>query len=72
MGTGNATQRIKNGQLIRVDGDRGTVTLLDEEDATAGMQPPAHTQTTSNVRKKALLALLIAAAVGFICWIRRR
>jgi pyruvate,water dikinase len=29
MGTGVATQRIKNGQLIRVDGDRGTVTLID-------------------------------------------
>jgi len=32
MGTGAATQRIENGQLIRVDGDRGTVTLLDKVD----------------------------------------
>jgi hypothetical protein len=27
MGTGIATQRIKNGQQITVDGDTGTVTL---------------------------------------------
>jgi pyruvate,water dikinase len=32
MGTGVATQRIENGDLIRVDGDRGTVTLVDEVD----------------------------------------
>jgi pyruvate,water dikinase len=29
MGTGNATQRITTGQRVTVDGDRGTVTLLD-------------------------------------------
>jgi pyruvate,water dikinase len=32
MGTGAATQRIKSGQLIQVDGDKGTVTLVDEAD----------------------------------------
>jgi pyruvate,water dikinase len=30
VGTGSATQRIRDGQRIRVDGGRGTVTLLDE------------------------------------------
>ncbi|MEE8495771.1 MAG: PEP-utilizing enzyme [Xanthomonadales bacterium] len=30
VGTGQATQRIVSGQRIRVDGDRGIVTLLDE------------------------------------------
>jgi phosphohistidine swiveling domain-containing protein len=30
MGTGNATQRIASGRLVTVDGDTGTVTLLDE------------------------------------------
>ena len=30
VGTGAATQRIKDGQRIRVDGGRGTVTILDE------------------------------------------
>jgi pyruvate,water dikinase len=28
MGTGNGTQRIQTGQMITVDGDAGTVTLL--------------------------------------------
>ena len=27
LGTGNATQRIRSGQIITVDGDAGTVTL---------------------------------------------
>jgi hypothetical protein len=30
MGTGVATQRIENGQLIQVDGYHGTVKLVDE------------------------------------------
>ncbi len=30
MGTGNATQRITSGQQVLVDGDAGTVTLLDQ------------------------------------------
>jgi pyruvate,water dikinase len=31
VGTGNATQKIKDGQRIRVDGGRGTVTILQDE-----------------------------------------
>ncbi|MCP4164864.1 MAG: phosphoenolpyruvate synthase [Chloroflexi bacterium] len=72
MGTGVATQRIENGQLIRVDGDNGTVTLVDEVDEAIDMQPAVQPQTTSNVRAKALLAVVIAAVVGFIWWKRRR
>ena len=30
VGTGAATKKIKSGQRIRVDGDRGVVTILDE------------------------------------------
>ena len=30
VGTGKATQRIKDGQRIRVDGGRGVVTLLED------------------------------------------
>lgn len=30
VGTGNATQKIKDGQRIRVDGGRGTVTILED------------------------------------------
>jgi len=29
VGTGAATKKIKSGQRIRVDGDRGIVTILD-------------------------------------------
>jgi pyruvate,water dikinase len=29
VGTGQATQRIKTGQRLRVDGDRGIVRILD-------------------------------------------
>jgi pyruvate,water dikinase len=29
VGTGQATKRIKTGQRVRVDGDRGVVTVLD-------------------------------------------
>ena len=31
VGTGNGTQRIKHGQFIEVNGDSGTVKLLEEE-----------------------------------------
>jgi pyruvate,water dikinase len=34
VGTGSATQRIRTGQRIRVDGGRGIVTFLDEEGVT--------------------------------------
>ena len=33
VGTGRATSRIRTGQMIRVDGAKGTVTVLDEADA---------------------------------------
>jgi pyruvate,water dikinase len=29
VGTGQATRRIKTGQRLRVDGDRGVVRILD-------------------------------------------
>jgi pyruvate, water dikinase len=29
VGTGQATKRIRTGQRVRVDGDRGVVTILD-------------------------------------------
>jgi pyruvate,water dikinase len=30
VGTGTATKRIRTGQRVRVDGDRGVVRILDE------------------------------------------
>jgi pyruvate,water dikinase len=31
VGTGYGTVRIKNGQMVEVDGDNGVVRILDEE-----------------------------------------
>lgn len=71
MGTGNATQRIKSGMILTVDGDAGTVTLVDEVDEIETEQAVLKS-TVSNTRKKALLVLVVAAVVGFIWWKRRR
>jgi pyruvate,water dikinase len=35
LGTSVATRRIRDGQRIRVDGDAGTVTLLEDEPSGA-------------------------------------
>ena len=35
MGTGAATERIMSGMMLAVDGDAGTVTLLDDVDESA-------------------------------------
>lgn len=76
MGTGVATQRIQSGQQLQVDGDAGTVTLVDEADAAAQsqlwLQPPAETRTTSNVQRWALLALAMGMVVGLAVWWKRR
>ncbi|MGH3673820.1 MAG: PEP-utilizing enzyme, partial [Pseudonocardiaceae bacterium] len=41
LGTGVATRRIQDGQSVRVDGDSGTVTLIDTAD-----NPPDTGSTT--------------------------
>ncbi|QJY46490.1 PEP/pyruvate-binding domain-containing protein [Pseudonocardia broussonetiae] len=42
LGTGSATSRIRTGQEVLVDGDAGTVTLLDEaDDEPAAVRPPS-------------------------------
>ena len=35
MGTGVATERIQSGMILVVDGDAGTVTLVDEVESLA-------------------------------------
>jgi phosphohistidine swiveling domain-containing protein len=67
LGTGIATTRVRSGQTIRVDGDRGTVTLLDEADTE---QPPPDPRRRPSAKTMALLAL--AAGVVIVALWRRR
>jgi phosphoenolpyruvate synthase/pyruvate phosphate dikinase len=76
LGTGVATQRIRSGQMIRVDGDAGTVTLLDstrgEGTRRSLAEPSSKTSTTSNAREAAFVALVTGAIVALAVWRRNR
>jgi pyruvate,water dikinase len=76
LGTGVASQRIRSGQRILVDGDAGMVTLLDAtgEDGTrrSVTEPPLKTSTTSNARTAAFVALVAGAMIGIAVWWRTR
>jgi pyruvate,water dikinase len=68
LGTGVATRRIQNGQRVSVDGDTGTVTLLDGTDGESGMHPArvaSEPGAFSNGGRKAVaLGLATGAAIG--------
>ena len=74
MGTGVATQRIQNGQLIRIDGHAGTVTLIDEVDASPEASTQAQPLLEKQTAKKAKtrLALTAGAIVILALWWRKR
>ena len=75
MGTGVATQRIENGQLVRVDGDSGTVTLVDQVDAQEYeiLQAQRRAKKRAAARKrKAVLALVAGAVVVLALWWKKR
>jgi rifampicin phosphotransferase len=68
LGTAVATRRIRSGQLIRVDGDAGTVSLLDGIEQSQ-IEPAVH----SSPRRKIIAAAAgAAAAVGLTAWLVRR
>jgi phosphohistidine swiveling domain-containing protein len=68
LGTAVATRRISSGQLIRVDGDAGTVSLLHGTE-----QSPIEPVITSSPRNKIIAATTgAAAAVGLAAWLVRR
>jgi rifampicin phosphotransferase len=68
LGTAVATRRIRSGQLILVDGDAGTVRLLDGQEP-AEIEPDAQ----SSPRRKIIAgAAGAAAAVGLTAWLVRR
>src|SRR6185437_4473069 len=66
LGTGVATRRIPDGARVRVDGDAGTVTLLDEVDANAPETAPAAR------RPWRVAAVGAAGALAVGIWLRRR
>ncbi len=71
MGTGVATERITSGMMLVVDGDAGTVTLLDEDDA-ADVQPAVSAATASGGHNKALPVLAAGAVIGLVLWLIQR
>ena len=75
MGTGRATQRIKSCELIRVDGDRGTVTLVDQVDAAQVDRIEARRVVRMQAaarKRKAVLALVAGTSVALVLWWRKR
>jgi pyruvate,water dikinase len=76
LGTGVATQRIRSGQRIRVDGEAGTVTLLDAAGEAATRrsvaQPPLKASTTSKARAAVCAAVVVGAVIGVAAWWRNR
>lgn len=71
MGTGVATERIKSGMMLAIDGDKGTVTLVDEMDETA-VSPQNRGKKTAVSYKTAILTTVAALAAAFIWWKRRK
>jgi phosphoenolpyruvate synthase/pyruvate phosphate dikinase len=75
MGTGEATQRIETGELIRVDGNRGTVTRVGRLDAQEEERLRAQrmAEKQASVRKRrALLGLAAGGLVVLAVWWRKR
>jgi pyruvate,water dikinase len=72
LGTGVSTRRIQSGQMVHVDGDAGTVTLLDGPDDKVADQssaePRSETGTSSNAGKALLLALVAGTVIGVVAW----
>jgi rifampicin phosphotransferase len=76
LGTAVATRRIRSGQNVRVDGDAGTVTLLDGVDGEDGGRPsgvasePAASSKAGKITLAALAGVALIAA--FARWRRRK
>jgi pyruvate,water dikinase len=69
LGTGAATARIRTGQRVLVDGEAGTVTLLDEgeEGPAAGPEPAA-----SGGRRRVALAGAVGGSAMAVLVVRAR
>jgi phosphohistidine swiveling domain-containing protein len=75
LGTGVATRRIQSGQSVQVDGDAGTVTLLDGSSTTdveQSLPEPVFGTYGVSTRTAALFALATGAVIGAAIWWRKR
>jgi rifampicin phosphotransferase len=76
LGTGIATTRIRSGQTIRVDGDAGTVTLLDggheAETEQPSPEPGSKVRSLPGTKAIALFALATGAVTAASAWWRNR
>ena len=71
LGTGVATRRIPDGALVQVDGDSGSVTLLDHDSAASDLSGPREADRHSR-RTAVGVALSGAAALAAGSWWWRR
>ncbi len=69
MGTGVATERIQSGMMLAIDGDAGTVTLLDELDSDS---TEAKEEATDRTDKKLPLIALTTGLSGLLIWWKKR
>jgi phosphoenolpyruvate synthase/pyruvate phosphate dikinase len=78
LGTGVATRRIQSGQTVQVDGDAGTVTLLDGPSAADAEQLlPEPVSRAPRVGVSTKTVVLFALATGAVLaaatlWRKRR
>ena len=75
MGTGIATERIQSGMMLAVDGDAGTVTLLDEVDEALEARLAAEklvAEEEKRRKKTAVIVAVIGFIIGLIWWKRRK
>ena len=75
MGTGVATQRIENGEMIRIDGDNGTVTLVDQMDPQEEQKVRAREWAEKQAaarKRKAILVLALGFGIAVMFWWKKR
>ena len=68
LGTAVATRRIHSGERIRVDGDAGTVTLLEQLDAGEAAAAGEPTDRAAHGRRRMAALVAGASALGVTVW----
>jgi phosphohistidine swiveling domain-containing protein len=72
MGTGVATRLIQSGQSVRVDGDAGTVALLDGSDEADAERPSPEPGLRSRPNANTVALFALAAGAVLAAWWRYR